>query len=178
MDGTELANQTLEPSFALLKDRFTAGRMFLLNPESHYRTAFLSELISDPFCPLYYFCLGAEDQTLVQVLTSLANTLALQNPLFGQNIVRARIHTPDEIDLLAEALATDLNVLCDEHYILILDDFDRTDDILEMRHFVETLLNYLPPQCHLMINSRTEMPQYAWPALIARGYIQIVNLPA
>src|SRR5690606_39999125 len=44
---------------------------------------------------------------------------------------------------------------------------DRADAVQEIQAFVEVLLDKLPKQCHLLINSRT-LPRLPWVALVAK----------
>ncbi|HEC22728.1 MAG TPA: hypothetical protein ENI95_07410, partial [Chloroflexi bacterium] len=61
----------------------------------------------------------------------------------------------------------DLADLHSEDYLLILGEYDRADDVQDIQAFIEYLLDYLPPQCHLLISSRT-MPRLPWVALVAK----------
>lgn len=159
--------ELVEPSIQTLTAHYSTNKLLLIHPSSRYRTLLIAELINDPPCPLFYFGLGISDTTLTQFLTSLAHDLADQKETFGRYINEARNQTPDDFEQLATALADDLAELSEKDYLLILDEYDRSDSVPGIQTFVEYLLNYLPPQCHLLISSRT-MPRLPWVALVAR----------
>lgn len=155
------------PSMETLKAHYAANKLLLIHPSSRYRTLLIAALIDSPPCPLFYIGLGVEDVDLAQFLAGMSRALADQSPTFGRHINQARNQTPDDIDQLAQALAADLAELEQSDYLLILDEYDRGDQVPDIQTFIERLLNYLPPQCHLVINSRT-LPRLPWVALVAR----------
>jgi DNA-binding SARP family transcriptional activator len=155
------------PSLETLASHYAENKLLLIHPSSRYRTLLIAALIDSPPCPLYYYGMGVEDMDLIQFLNGFAHSMADQNPTFGRYINQARNQTPDDLNQLAEALAGDLNELSDEDYLLILDEYDRADSISDIQIFIEYLLSYLPPQCHLLINSRT-LPRLPWVALVAK----------
>jgi DNA-binding SARP family transcriptional activator len=155
------------PSIETLTAHYMANKLLLIHPSSRHRTLLIAALIDSPPCPLYYYGMGVEDVDLVQFLVGLSHSLADQSPTFGRHINQARNQTPDDLEQLAEALANDLNELEDADYLLILDEYDRADGVPDIQVFVEHLLSYLPPQCHLLISSRT-LPRLPWVALVAK----------
>ncbi len=155
------------PSLEALAAHYVQNRLLLIHPSSRYRTLLIAALIDSPPCPLYYYGLGVQDIGLDQFLTSLAHDLADQSPTFGRHLNEIRNQTPDDFEQLASALAADLDELNTEDYLLILDEYDRADQAPDIQTFVEYLLNFLPVQCHLLINSRT-LPRLPWVALVAK----------
>jgi hypothetical protein len=111
--------------------------------------------------------MGVGDVNLTQFLASLSRDLADQSPTFGRHFNQVRNLEPDNLGQLAEALARDLDELNASDYLLILDEYDRADNVSGVQMFVEYLLEYLPSQCHLLINSRT-LPRLPWVALVAK----------
>ncbi len=159
--------ELVAPSIETLAAHYQTNKLLLIHPSSRYRTLLIAALLEEPPCPLYYFGLGVGDVTLAQFLASLSRDLAEQAPTFGRHINQARTQEPENIEGLAAALAQDLNELSSTDYLLILDEYDRADDVAEIQTFIEYLLHYLPPQCHLLINSRT-LPRLPWVALVAK----------
>jgi DNA-binding SARP family transcriptional activator len=139
----------------------------LIHPSSHYRTLTIAALIENPPCQLYYYGLGIEDVGLSQFLTGLTNDLAKQSPTFGQYLNDIRNREPNDIPQLATALSKDLSEVHQEDYLLILDDYDRADDIQEIQSLMGYLLDLMPEHCHILINSRT-LPRLPWIALVAK----------
>lgn len=159
--------QLVAPSVETLAAHYTTNRLLLIHPSSRYRTLLIAALIEDPPAPLYYYSLGIGDVNLSQFLTSLTHDLADQSPVFGRHLNRARNEDPGDLARLADALAADLDELSTDDYLLIIDEYDRADDIPEIHTFLEHLLERLPPQTHLLINSRT-LPRLPWVALVAK----------
>lgn len=158
--------ELVAPSIETLKAHFVANKLLLIHPSSRYRTLLLAALINDPPCPVFYYALGAEDVNLQQFLAGLTHDLADQQPMFGRHTNEIRQQTSD-FGELAGALARDLAELDDGHYLLIIDEYDRADNAQDVQAFVEYLLDYLPDQCHIVVNSRT-LPSFPWVALVAK----------
>jgi DNA-binding SARP family transcriptional activator len=155
------------PSIETVAAHYATNKLLLIHPSSRYRTLLIAALIEDPPAPLYYYSMGIGDVSLTQFLTTLSHDLADQHPTFGKYLNQTRNENPDDLELLAEALARELDELNNDDYILILDEYDRADAVPEIQTFVEVLLDRLPVQCHLLINSRT-LPRLPWVALVAK----------
>jgi DNA-binding SARP family transcriptional activator len=155
------------PSIETLAAHYTSNKLLLIHPSSRYRTLLIAALLDSSPCPLYYYSLGVTDVSLAQLLTGLVHDLADQSPTFGRRLNQVRSNYPDDFDQLATALAEDLAELNEGDYLLILDEYDRADNIPEIQTFVEYLLAYLPDNCHLLINSRS-LPRLPWVALVAK----------
>lgn len=169
-----LLKELVTPSLEALADHYRDNKLLLIHPSSRYRTLLVAALIDNPPCPLYYYSLGIEDVGASQFISRLAHDLADQQPTFGKNLNHARNETPDDLEGLASALAKDLTELSKEDYLLILDEFDRADDIPDIQLFVEYLVENLPPRCHLLINSRS-LPRLPWVALVARRQAAVLR---
>jgi len=159
--------ELVAPSIRALSSHYPDNKLLLVHPSSRYRTLIIAALIENPPCPLYYYGLGIEDVGLAQFLASMAHDLADQNPAFGRKLNDARNQEPDNIPQLAKALARDLEDLTQTDYLLILDEYDRADDISDIQIFMEYLLERIPQHCHILINSRT-LPRLPWVALVAK----------
>ena len=160
-------------SLEALKTHYIANKLLLIHPSSRYRTLLIAALVNDPPCKVCFYSLGAEDTNLSQFLAGLAHDLADQEPMFGRHINEIRQKTEDTEEL-AQALARDLAEIGDDPFIFILDDFDRADSAQDIQAVIESLLTYLPDQCHLIINSRS-MPRFPWAGLIARGQAAVLR---
>jgi DNA-binding SARP family transcriptional activator len=160
-------DELLEPSLNAIRDNYADHKLLLIHPNSRYRTLLIASLINKPPLPMYYYGLGAEDTTFAQLLAGLTHDLAQQHATFGRHVNQVRNRAPSDIPALAEAFATDLSELSDQDYLLIVDEYDRADDVEDVQIFFAALLEQLPSQCHLLINART-LPRLPWVALVAR----------
>lgn len=159
--------EQVAPSIETLAAHYATNKLLLIHPSSRYRTLLIAALLDNPPAPLYYYSLGIRDNSLAQFLTGLSHDLADQSPTFGKYLNEARNESPNDIAKLSDALAHDLGDLSSEDYLLILDEFDRADTVPEIQTFIEELLDKLPEQCHLLINSRS-LPRLPWVALVAK----------
>ena len=160
--------QSIGPSLEALKTQYARNKLLLIHPSSRHRTLLVAALIQDPPCPIYYFALSANDVSLSQFLSSLTHDLADQHSTFGKYLNDARKEQLDNYEALARATAADLHEIEDSDFILVIDEYDRADTVPEIQTFVEYLLNELPENCHLLINSRS-LPRLPWVALVAKN---------
>ncbi|NDJ52806.1 MAG: hypothetical protein GYB68_06960 [Chloroflexi bacterium] len=160
-------DQVIENSLQMLFDQYKGNKLLLVHPSSRYRTLLIAAAMQNAPCPVYYYGFGVEDVTLNHFIGQLTRELADQNPAFGRRLVEVRSDPEVGVETLAEALGEDLAELEKQHYILILDEYDRSDSNTEMQSFFDHLLTHLPEHCHLLINSR-QMPRLPWVALVAR----------
>ncbi len=166
--------ELVQPSIQTIVNSIEYNKLMLIHPSSRYRTLVISALIDNPPCPLFYYGLGFEDVSLDTFLTGLVRDLSDQMPTFGKQTSLVRQRSPEDVDALAEAVAADLANLSNEHFLLILDEYDRADEVAEVQTFTERLLNYLPEHCHLLINSRS-LPRLPWVALVARAQAVVLR---
>lgn len=156
------------PSLETIVSYYKSNKLILIHPSSRFRTLLIAALINSPPAPLYYYGFGAEDGSLEQFIAGLVRDLADQKPTFGRHVNPVRANSPDDIEALAQALASDLAELEQEHFLLVLDEFDRADEVDEVQTFFEYLLHFLPEQAHVLVNSRT-LPRLPWVALVAKS---------
>src|SRR5450432_969650 len=152
---------------AVFKHYAAETRVVLLHPSSRYRTALVGHLLLDTTLPVFYFAMAPDDMDIASFIAGFTHDMAEQVPTFGTEISRADVKNLRDLSPLLEAFANDLNELSQEPFILLLDEFDRAEigDDLEM--LFEQLIDYLPPQCRLVISSRS-VPRFPWLSLIAQ----------
>ena len=159
--------ELVTPSIETLTSYYASNKLLLIHPSSRFRTLLISVLINDPPCPLYYYGLGIEDVSLQQFVSGLTRSIADQTAIFGTYTNEELSKGNADPTHLAELFAHDLAQLDKDDYLLILDEYDRADEVAEIQTFLEHLLEHLPAQCHLLINSRT-LPRLPWVALVAK----------
>ncbi len=113
--------------------------------------------------------MGPDDLSVRAFLAGLTHDLTNQHPTFGHNLNLVQDHPgQDTMDRWLHALVADLTEWTDRTYILVLDEYDRSDSADDIQWFIEQLVALLPPQCKLVINSRT-LPRLPWVSMISRG---------
>ena len=165
----------LAPSFTdTVTSHYKQNRLLLVHPRSQFRNLQIASLLNEAPCPIYYYGLGIGDSTVSNFISNLFRALSDENTAFSNDVDLSLAETPDLLPDLAGRLANKLNDLHSEDYILVLDDFDWADEVPEIQTFVEILLENMPPQCHLLISSRT-MPRMPWTSLVARGEALVIR---
>jgi DNA-binding SARP family transcriptional activator len=162
---------TLDTVLSRIYDAFhehaNQTRVVLLHPAGRYRTALISRLLSDPEQRVFYYALGADDVDIPSFIAGFTHDLSDQAPTFGANTNMVGVDNLADLEPLLNAFAEDLDVLCDEPYFLLLDEFDRAAVGDDLQVFLEELIDLLPKQCRIIINSRN-LPRMPWMALIAQ----------
>jgi DNA-binding SARP family transcriptional activator len=162
-------------SFDAFQKYANDASIILLHPRSRYRSVLVARLINDPGMQTLYYAMGPDDTSVPSFLSGLTHDLANQHPTFGHhlNMVRERLGEGD-IQQWLDALAADLAEWTNEPFLLILDEYDRSDSADDIQRFVEHLVPLLPEHANLVINSRT-LPRLPWVSLIARGEATILE---
>jgi DNA-binding SARP family transcriptional activator len=127
----------------------------------------VARLINSGDLKTFYYALGPDDINLNSFLSGITHDLANQHPTFGRHINILPPNDTDKFDLLLETFARDLSEMSAEPFMLILDEYDRSDSADDVQMFVERLVDLLPAHCKLVINSRT-LPRLPWVSLIAQ----------
>lgn len=129
--------------------------LVVLYPRNRYRNAFLSRYLKDPDTGLFYYALQTSDRNLRKFLDNLIEDLDASTDGFGANLQTA-LTAKSKAPELAAALAADLNMLSSEPFTLLLDQYDRLPEKDETKRFMEALIEQIPPQCQILINSRDQ----------------------
>lgn len=147
------------------------AKIVLLHPSSHYRSVLVAKLINSPDVRTLYYAMGPDDLDLKSLISRMTHDLANQHPTFGRhtNMLRAEVYEDRSMfDLIVQTFARDLSEVADDHFLFILDEYDRSDTADDIQQFVERLIDFLPEHCKVVINSRT-LPRLPWVSLISRG---------
>ncbi|GAB4571985.1 MAG: hypothetical protein Kow0077_10170 [Anaerolineae bacterium] len=150
--------------------------IILLHPRSRYRSVLVASLLSAPDIRTLYYAMGPDDTSVPAFLSGLLTTISAEHPTFGRNL-NLTDWTDSQgqpSDHLLNALARDLSEWTTEPYLLILDEFDRSDSADDIQQFIEQLAGVMPPHGKIVLNSRT-LPRLPWISLIARNQAIILE---
>jgi len=157
----------IQQSYATFQEQAPNARVILLHPRSRYRSVLVAKLINDPNLNVYYYAMGPDDINVQSFITGITHDLANQHPTFGRHINVLPPDAIEDLDVLLDAFARDLAEVSDAPYLLVLDEYDRSDSADDVQMFVQRLIERLPANCQLVINSRT-LPRLPWVSLIAQ----------
>lgn len=159
----------IEQSYQNFLAQSQNARVILLHPRSRYRSVLVAKLINAPDLKVYYYALGPDDINLTSFLAGITHDLANQHPTFGRHINILPPADRENIECLLETFARDLSEMSDEPFLLVLDEYDRSDSADDVQMFVDNLVDILPKNCRLVLNSRT-LPRLPWVSLIAQKH--------
>jgi DNA-binding SARP family transcriptional activator len=164
-------HQLVDKSYQKLMQQMQDTRIILLHPHSRYRSVVVARLVNEPNLETFYYAMGPDDINLRSFITGITQCLSSQFPMFGRyiNILPQDVYThpEDHFDLVLKTFIKDLTQITTNDFILILDEYDRSDKSDDVQKFVESLSSNLPENCRIIINSRT-LPRLPWVAMIAQ----------
>ena len=160
-------NSLIQASFQAFKERSSDASVVLLHPASRYRSMLVAQLMNDPETQVYYYAMGPDDVNVRSFLSGITHDLANQHPTFGRFLNQIQFETQDDMETLLDAFVADVSHLSDEPFLMILDEYDRTDSADDLQAFVEQVILRLPKHCLMVVNSRT-LPRLPWVSLIAQ----------
>jgi DNA-binding SARP family transcriptional activator len=164
----------IEQSYQNFLEQAQNARVILLHPRSRYRSVLVARLINSPDLRTFYYALGPDDINLNSFLSGITHDLANQHPTFGRHINILPPNDSEKLEVLLETFASDLAEMSEEPFMLILDEYDRSDSADDVQMFVERLVGRLPESCKLVINSRT-LPRLPWVSLIAQKWAVLLQ---
>jgi DNA-binding SARP family transcriptional activator len=167
-------NQLLSPVLESFYHHAQPGTAVLLHPESRMRSILVAQLLKAHESSVLYYALSADDINLNSFLNAIAHAFADQHIRFGQHFYLVNGDAQAELDSYIRAFIDDLQSVGDGTLYVILDEYDRCDIADDIQVFIEKLIANLPPNCILVINSRT-LPRLPWISMIAKGRASILQ---
>jgi DNA-binding SARP family transcriptional activator len=167
-------HKILEHIYENFKACIENARVVLLHPNSRYRSVLVARLINAADYRVFYYALGPDDISVPSFLAGITHDLANQNPMFGRHVNMLEPEDFENLEKLLDTFLKDLAELHPDSYILILDEYDRSDVADDIQWFVEKLVAHLPENCRFVINSRT-LPRLPWASMIAQGRALILE---
>jgi DNA-binding SARP family transcriptional activator len=164
----------IDQAYETFHEQASNARVILLHPRSSYRSVLVAKLINESNKRIFYYAMGPDDINVQSFLSGITHDLANQHPTFGRYINILPLKEQQNFDVLVDTFARDLGEMSDEEFLLILDEYDRSDVADDVQMFLEKLIAKLPPNCKLVINSRT-LPRLPWVSLIARKQAVMVQ---
>ncbi len=161
-------HELIEQSYAAFQQQSSHARIILLHPHSRYRSVLVARLINAPDTTVFYYALGPDDISVDSFLSGITHDIANQSPTFGRHLHMLTPEAATDTRTLLDTFALDLAELSDQDFFLILDEYDRSDLADDVQMFIEQLVLRLPPNCKLVLNSRS-LPRLPWVSMVAEG---------
>ncbi|MGB1288389.1 MAG: AfsR/SARP family transcriptional regulator [Aggregatilineales bacterium] len=162
----------IEQAFETFQREAQRANVILLHPHSRYRSLLLARLLSDDTSDAYYYAMRPDDTSLPAFINGLIREMSGQHPSFGRhlNMLDQGIYDDYKKNMkeILTAFIAELEEISSSPFIFILDEYDRSDNADDLHRFIQQLTGHLPPQCRLVLNSRT-LPRLPWVAMIARN---------
>lgn len=167
----------IDQAYAAFLYQSQNAQTILLHPNSRYRSVLVARLINSPNkdqapFDVFYYALGPDDISIQSFISGITHDLANQHPTFGRHVnmlPQTLMDDPEaHLEEVLETFARDLSELSGREFLLVLDEYDRSDIADDVQRFLEKLIHHLPSHCRLVLNSRT-LPRLPWVSLIARN---------
>lgn len=165
-------NLLVEAPYRVFRQQLADARIVLLHPRSRFRSLLVAHLINSPDYTVFYYALGPDDTSIASFISGITHDLANQHPTFGRH-VHMLTDPLSDLDALLDTFARDLAELHSEPFLLVLDEYDRSDGADDIQMFIERLVKKLPEHCKIVINSRT-LPRLPWVSMIAQHHAAIL----
>jgi DNA-binding SARP family transcriptional activator len=160
-------NTIVDSIYQSFLERSASARVILLHNRSRYRTALLSRLLANTETRVFYYAMGSDDVDMQSFVAGFTHDMSDQFPQFGTHVNQAVSRDPRDLERIIDGFIADFKDLSDEAFILILDEFDRTDVGDDLQMLIEMMVDRLPANCKMVLNSR-DLPRLPWLSLIAQ----------
>lgn len=175
--ATNSLDQLVESSYQTLVKQIPQNQVILLHPNSRYRSIILAKLLNESEFKTLYYSVRADDITLKAFLDNFIKSISTQYEMFGRhlNILPQELFDDleDNLQTVVSAFMRELREISSDDYVLIIDEFDRSDTVDHIQTFIESVIGQLPAQCHIILNARTA-PRLPWLALVAENKASII----
>ncbi|KAF0109067.1 MAG: hypothetical protein FD146_111 [Anaerolineaceae bacterium] len=158
-----------------LLDALLDKRLVLVTaPAGYGKTSLLVDMARSSALPFCWLALDALDREPQRFLSYFIASIAHRFPKFGNQSNAALRHLAsfeDGAENLIVTLVNEIYERIDEHFVIVLDDYQFVDNVPEIRGFVSRFLQLAGENCHVALSSR-RLPALAdLPALVARQQV-------
>ena len=146
----------------------------LAAPAGYGKTSLLVDFASQTPWPICWYSLDSLDGDLIRFITHLVASVQSRFPSFGQNSLAALTSTTQDrlnISWLVSTIVNDAYEHISEEFVVILDDFHLVEDSPEVNQFINSLVQDLDDNAHLIISSRRLLTLPDLPLLVARSQV-------
>ncbi len=146
-------------------------KLIIISASAGYgKTSLLVDFSHSTDMPVCWYSVGKADHDLPTFLDYLIASIRQQLPHFAKALepyLAAPEALFDDLDTLVGLFVNELYEATPDHFLLIIDDYHHADQSRVISTFMDTLLYYLPGNCHFVLSSRT-VPSLTLTRLAAR----------
>lgn len=158
--------ESIEQQYERFLEAAQSSKIILLHPDSRLRSPLVARLLDSQDYHVLYYAMGPDDVSVDSVVGGMSHDIAEQSRLFGRHLNVLSVREQADVPTLISALVREFVDIQDRNVLLILDEYDRSDEADDVQDFVELLSGQLPEHSRVVINSRT-MPRLPWVSMIA-----------
>jgi ATP/maltotriose-dependent transcriptional regulator MalT len=142
---------------ALLDDLLEKKLVLISAPAGYGKTSLLVDMATSGPMPFCWFSVDALDQDPQRFLHYLIAAITQRFPKFGSRS-RSALNSLTSLELGLENLMVNLvNEIyerIDEHFVLVIDDYQFVDSVVDIRNFISRFVRVVSENCHVVLSSR------------------------
>lgn len=165
--------------FAVKRDRLLdllhaniQNKLVLISAGAGYgKTSLLIDFARDADFAVCWYSLDALDAQLATFVEYLTASIRERYPTFGSSVLTALAQPPAStppVEAYARLLLHEIAQNVPDYFCLVLDDYHEVVDSEPINMLVDTLLRYLPENCHILLATRSIPTRLTLTRLVAR----------
>lgn len=158
----------------LLYDLLDEKLILVIAPAGYGKTSLLIDFADQVDLPVCWYAIDEIDQTPERFFTYFIASLHRSFPKFGaasKIALKALNPFNPDINQLVSVIVNDAYEHIQEHFLIILDDYNLVANVKEIQAFINRFINVSAENCHLILSSRTLLSLPDLPLLVARSQV-------
>jgi LuxR family maltose regulon positive regulatory protein len=147
-------------------------KLILVSAGAGYgKTSLLIDFGHDAGVPVCWYSLDPLDTQLATFVEYLTASIRARFPGFGASVLSALAHPPTgapPVEAYARLLLDEITRNAPDFFLLVLDDYHEVADSEPINLLIDTLLRYLPENCHIVLATRSIPTRLTLTRLVAR----------
>ena len=143
-------------------------------PAGYGKTSLLVDIAHQHELPFCWLSLDSLDQDMQRFATHYIASIERRFPEFGEQsktAIQAIGRGGFSLDRLVTTIANDIYQSIREHFVIVLDDYHLVDENEQINAFVNSFIQSVDENCHLVILSRSLLPFSDLALLVARSQV-------